>query len=331
MNLSFKVRHLVLFFFALSVTTFVSAQMRTFRNPIIDEDAPDPSVMRADDGQFYLYATGAKVFRSANLVDWTRIGDCFTPKGRPSFVPGVRYIWAPDINKVGRNYVLYYALSKWGGEDSCGIGVATSPRPEGPFTNINGTGKLFRSFEIGVRNSIDPCYIKDGRHHWLFWGSFSGIYAIELSKDGLSVKPGSKKVQVAGRAYEGTWIYKRKGYYYMFASTGSCCEGAKSTYQTVVGRSKNLLGPYVDKQGRRMLDNHHEILIHGNSRWAGTGHNAELIKDKNGDTWIPYHAYDKRDPKKGRVVLLDKVLWSEDGWPYVENSEPAAESPRPRF
>lgn len=331
MNISFKARDLVLLFCTLCVTTFVPAQTPTYLNPIIDEDAPDPSVIRADDGLFYLYATGHKVFRSANLVDWTRIGDCFTLEGRPSFVPGVRYFWAPDINKIGRNYVLYYALSKWGGEDSCGIGVAVAPRPEGPFININGTGKLFRSFEIGVRNSIDPCYIKDGRHHWLFWGSFSGIYAIELSKDGLSVKPGSKKVQVAGSAYEGTWIYKRKGYYYMFASTGSCCEGVRSTYQTVVGRSKNLLGPYVDKQGRRMLDNHHEILIHGNSRWAGTGHNAELIEDKNGDTWIPYHAYDKQDVKKGRVVLLDKVLWSEDGWPYVENAEPSAESPRPRF
>lgn len=323
--------HVWLLLLALCVSNLSPAQRPTYQNPIIDEDAPDPSVMRADDGLFYLYATGHKVFRSANLVDWTRIGDCFTPEGRPSFVRGVRYFWAPDINKIGRNYVLYYALSKWGGEDSCGIGVATALRPEGPFVNINGTGKLFRSFEIGVRNSIDPCYIKDGRRHWLFWGSFSGIYAIELSKDGLSVKPGSEKVKVAGSAYEGTWIYKRKGYYYLFASVGSCCEGARSTYRTVVGRSKNLLGPYVDKQGRRMLDNHHEILIHGNNRWAGTGHNAELIKDKNGDTWILYHAYDRQNDKKGRVVLLDKVRWGGDDWPYVENGEPSTVSACPRF
>jgi arabinan endo-1,5-alpha-L-arabinosidase len=306
------------------------AQKTTFRNPIIDEDAPDPTCMLAGDGFYYLYSTGAKIFKSADLVHWSRVGNCFTPETRPSFVPGVKIIWAPDINKIGNKYVLYYALSKWGGEDSCGIGIATAKRPEGPFININGTGKLFRSFEIGVRNSIDPCYVKDGKHQWLFWGSFSGIYAVELSRDGLSLKAESKPVKVAGSAYEGTWVCKRKGWYYLFASTGTCCEGARSTYRTVVGRSKNILGPYVDRQGRSMLDNHHEVLIHGNARWAGTGHNAELIEDKNGDTWIPYHAYDKENPKKGRVVLLDKVMWDAEGWPRVEGSEPSAESPCPR-
>ena len=316
---------------AIFSTTTSLGQHKTFQNPIIDEDAPDPSCIRADNGYFYLYATGAKIFKSPDLVNWTNIGNCFTPESRPTFVPGVRNIWAPDINKIGKLYVMYYALSIWGGIDSCGIGIATSKRPEGPFTNINGTGKLFRSFEIGVLNSIDPCYIKAESHNWLFWGSFNGIYAVELTKNGLAVKAGSKPIKIAGNAYEGTWIYKRKGYYYMFASTGTCCEGAKSTYTTVVGRSNNILGPYVDKQGRSMLDNHHEILIHGNNRWAGTGHNAELITDKNGDTWIPYHAYDKNAPYKGRIVLLDKVQWDKDGWPFVTNSEPAAESPYPAF
>lgn len=83
----------------------------------------------------------------------------------------------------------------------------------------------------------------------MFWGSFRGIYGVELTEDGLAVKPGAEKKQIAGTAYEGTYIHKKKGYYYMFASTGTCCEGLKSTYQTVVGRSKSLWGPYQDKQG----------------------------------------------------------------------------------
>ncbi len=298
-----------------------------FQNPIINEDAPDPTCMKAHDGNYYLYATGAKVFKSSDMIHWKRLDNFFTKEGRPSFVPGVRYIWAPDVNYINGQYVMYYALSKWGGEDSCGIGAAYSKTPQGPYTNINDNGKLFRSFEIGVRNSIDPFYIKDHGRNWLMWGSFSGIYAAELGKDGLSLQePGKRPVQIAGNAYEGTYIYKRKGYYYFFGSVGSCCEGAKSTYKTVVARSKKLLGPYVDKSGRPLLENNHEILVRGNGRWAGTGHNAELIKDKKGRTWMPYHAYDLQNPKKGRVVLLDEVKWGKDGWPYVEESQPAAQA-----
>lgn len=79
--------------------------------------------------------------------------------------------------------------------------------------------------------------MEDNGKKYLFWGSFRGIYGIELSGDGLSVRDGAKKKQVAGTAYEGTYIHKRGDYYYLFASIGSCCEGLKSTYTTVVGRS----------------------------------------------------------------------------------------------
>lgn len=315
--------------FSILVTNHAMAQ--TFSNPIIATDAPDPSVIKADDGMFYLFSTSNRIFKSADMVHWTRIQDCFTPKGRPTFVPGVKNLWAPDINKIGKRYVLYFAISKWGGEDSCGIGVATSKNIEGPYTCINGNGKLFRSFEIGVRNSIDPFYIKDHGKNYLIWGSFHGIYAIQLSKDGLSLMQDSKPFKIAGNAYEGSYIYKHKGYYYFFGSIGSCCAGAKSTYTTVVARSKKLLGPYVDRKGQPLLGNHHEILIRGNSEWAGTGHNGELIKDKKGRTWMPYHAYSIKHPEKGRMVLLDQIKWGEDGWPYADNAEPAATSEQPIF
>ncbi len=308
----------------------VAQRAETFSNPIINEDAPDPSVIRADDGQFYLFSTGNRIFRSPDMLNWTRINDCFTPEGCPSFVPGVRRIWAPDINKIGNKYVLYFALSKWGGEDSCGIGVATSVRPEGPYECINGDGKLFRSFEIGVRNSIDPFYIKDKGRHYLIWGSFSGIYIIELSDDGLSVKKGAVKTQIGGTAYEGSYIYKRNGYYYFFGSIGFCCSGAASTYQTVYARSTSLFGPYTTKTGGSLMKNQHEVLIHGNEKWAGTGHNAEIFTDKNGDDWIIYHAYSKTNPGIGRMALMDKVHWTNN-WPSVYGSTPSALSAKPEL
>lgn len=318
---------------ALSVTSMrLSAQDVTadvYRNPVIDYSLPDPSVVRGDDGFFYLYATedirNLPIHRSKNLTDWEYVGTAFTDQTRPDFEEKGG-IWAPDINKIGGKYVLYYSMSAWGGEWTCGIGCATADNPAGPFTDH---GKMFRSNEIGVKNSIDPFYIEDSGRKYLFWGSFRGIYAVELSDDGLSVKEGEVPRKVAGTAYEGTYIHKKGGYYYLFASIGSCCEGLRSTYTTVVGRSKDLLGPYVDKEGNRMLDNCHEILIHKNDSFVGTGHNSEIVSDKDGNDWMLYHAVSVENPD-GRVLMLDRVDW-QGGWPVVAGDVPSAESRKPCF
>ena len=318
---------------ALSVTSMrLSAQDMTadvYRNPVIDYSLPDPSVVRGDDGFFYLYATedirNLPIHRSKNLTDWEYVGTAFTDQTRPDFEEKGG-IWAPDINKIGGKYVLYYSMSAWGGEWTCGIGCATADNPVGPFTDH---GKMFRSNEIGVKNSIDPFYIEDSGRKYLFWGSFRGIYAVELSDDGLSVKEGEVPRKVAGTAYEGTYIHKKGGYYYLFASIGSCCEGLRSTYTTVVGRSKDLLGPYVDKEGNRMLDNCHEILIHKNDSFVGTGHNSEIVSDKDGNDWVLYHAVSVENPD-GRVLMLDRVDW-QGGWPVVAGDVPSAESRKPCF
>lgn len=300
-----------------------------YSNPVIDYSLPDPSIIKGEDGYFYLYATedirNLPIHRSKDLVNWEFVGTAFTDATRPDFEPEGG-IWAPDINKIGDKYVLYYCMSVWGGEWTCGIGCAVSDRPEGPFKDC---GMMFRSNGIKVQNSIDPFYIEDNGHKYLFWGSFRGIYAIELSEDGLSLKSGSSPVQIAGTAYEGTYIHKRGGYYYMFASIGSCCEGLKSTYTTVVGRSTSLFGPYLDKKGQSMMDNHHEILIHKNDSFVGTGHNSEIVSDNAGTDWLFYHAVSVANPD-GRVLMLDKIDWI-DGWPSVEGNSPSVKSEKPRF
>lgn len=304
-----------------------SLESNTYKNPVINYSLPDPTVIKANDGFFYLYATedirNTPIYRSQDLVNWKFVGTAFTNATRPTFEPKGG-LWAPDINYINGKYVLYYSMSVWGGEWTCGIGVATSDKPEGPFTDH---GKLFRSNEIDVQNSIDQFYIEENGKKYLFWGSFHGIYAIELSDNGLSVKPGAEKRRIAGTAYEGTNIHKRNGFYYLFASVGSCCEGLNSTYTTVVGRSENLFGPYVDKQGQPMMENHHELLIQKNHKFVGTGHNSEIVKDQKGQDWVFYHAVSVDNPK-GRVLMMDKVSW-ENGWPVVKGKSPSLESDRP--
>lgn len=301
----------------------------TYSNPVYRGSMPDPSIIRGRDGLFYLYATEdvrhTPICKSKDLVNWKLIGTAFSEDTRPTFEPNGG-LWAPDINYVNDQYVLYYSMSVWGGGNTCGIGVATAARPEGPFKD---RGKLFRSNEIGVHNSIDPFYIEDNGKKYLFWGSFFGIYAIELSDDGLGIKFGTEKRLVAGTAFEATYIFKKDGYYYLFASTGSCCEGVNSTYKLVVGRSESLFGPYVNKQGIDMRDNGHEIVIASNSRFVGNGHCSEIVTDDAGKDWILYHGIDVDNPA-GRVLMLDQVTWVDE-WPVVTNASPSLSSQRPSF
>ena len=299
-----------------------------YTNPVFNQNTPDPSVVQAPDGAFYAYGTGGTCRKSYDLVNWEDMGIALK---RPTWNDSVRTdkegkahpmrfsLWALDVSRVGKKYLVHYASAYWGNETRTGLGVAEGTSP----TEFTDCGKMFCSTEIGVQNSIDPCYVKDKGKKYLIWGSFRRLYMGRLTKDGKRIKNPSHLTQVAGTAFEGAMVYKRKGYYYLFASVGTCCEGAKSTYHTVVGRSKKLAGPYVDRQGGRMLDNHYETVIKGNDRWKGPGHNSEIITDKEGDTWLLYHAYDALDPEKGRVMLLDKLLWDEEGWPYVEGGTPS--------
>lgn len=77
-----------------------SKRKRTYNNPVIDYSLPDPTIIKADDGYFYLYATedirNLPIHRSANLVDWEFVGTAFTDSTRPTFQ---QLIWAPDIRK----------------------------------------------------------------------------------------------------------------------------------------------------------------------------------------------------------------------------------------
>lgn len=309
---------------------------RSYNNPVIDQSAADPTVIFANDGYFYLYATGGNVpvYRSKDLVEWKYIGSAFTAQTRPNWEPMKgRAIWAPEIRFIKGQYVLYYSWAIWGQQDECHIGVATADSPEGPFTDH---GCLINGKEIGVRNSIDQFYIEEDGKKYMFWGSFNGIYVTELTEDGLAVKrnmDGNPLLlkKVCGSKFEATCIYKKGNYYYLFASVGSCCDGLNSTYRTVVGRSKDLLGPYLDDKGGDMLQNNFKLVVNKNNVWVGPGHNSILIKDDEGTEWMLYHSYRVDNITKGRIVLLDRLQWDDKGWPYIKGIEPSISDLVPVF
>ena len=304
---------------------------RTYTNPIIsDKSVPDPSVIRAKDGYFYLYATQTKtywmpVYRSKDLVNWEYQGTAFNKATEPD-LPGGGAFWAPEIRFLNGKYVLYYSWAKMNGADISYTAVAVGDTPMGPFPDSK---ELIGNKEFGS-NCIDQFYYEEDGKKYMFFGSFKGIYVTELEDDGLTVKLGGDgkptlKKQVCGNAFEGTNIYKKGKYYYLFASIGSCCNGVNASYQVVVGRSENLLGPYVDKRGEDMLKNNWELVLEGDGqKWIGPGHNSIIIQDDEGTDWMIYHSYLKKDGEVGgRLGMLDRVLWTDDGWPYIKNKIPS--------
>ena len=307
-----------------------TGKTETYKNPVYEPVLADPSIIKAEDGYYYAYGTEdawgddsatklIPIVRSPNLVDWEFIGEAFQEK--PSW-KGSGNLWAPDIQFYNDQYMLFYSLSLWG-DTNPGIGVAVSDSPTGPFQD---KGKLFTSEEIGVANSIDPFFYVEEDVPYLVWGSFHGIYGVELSKDAL--KPAGKPFQLAGTDYEAPHIMERNGFYFFFASKGSCCEGENSTYEVVIGRSENFTGPYVDQQGKKLLDNGGTTILSAdeNSKFSGPGHNT-IITDESEKDWMVYHAIDKKDPllwsaASRRPLMIDPIVWKDD-WPMIEDGQPS--------
>lgn len=335
-----------LLYFAVILTAACAGEIknisnRTVRNPVYDENFPDPSVVQAGNGWFYAYSTQSKdstglkyipILKSKDLVSWEKAGQAF--RTRPEWKERGG-LWAPDVSPYLGKYYMFYSVSVWGDRNP-GIGHAVSDKPEGPFTDF---GKFFLSDEIGVKNSIDPFFIEDRDGTcYLFWGSFHGIFGIQIKWEKDRFVPYGEKFQIAGKSYEATYIHMRDGYYYFFGSLGSCCDGANSKYHVKVARSRNIKGPYVDHKGEDIIRDTPAagwLLLKGNDQFVGPGHNSEIITDDRGADWMLYHAIDRQNPDfdgKGtrRPLLIDRVIW-ENGWPVIKSASPSSSVEFPFF
>lgn len=320
---------------------------KTYTNPVFEPILADPTVIR-DSKTDYFYAYGTEdnwadgkgnrlmpIIRSVNLIDWEYVGEVFKQKPAWKAAGG---LWAPDINKVKGQYILYYSFSAWA-DPNPGIGVATATSPAGPFYD---RGKLFSTEDIDVPNSIDPSVYSERGNNYLIWGSFGdgptqGIHLIALSKDATQLAAHTQKVKLAAGDWEAAMLHQRGGYYYFFGSKGSCCEGADSQYRVYVARSKNISGPYEDRTGNAITERGAGTLVlQGSADIAGPGHHAKILTDDRGNDWLLYHAIWKEQPWVGtrtsrRTLMLDHLQW-KDGWPLIEGNSPSTTAqPAPYF
>ena len=273
---------------------------------------------------------------SDDLKKWTRCGEVFPaiPQWIQEMSPKTSELWAPDVSYFDGEYHLYYAFSAFG-KNTSGIALATNETLDrtSPKYKWVDRGLVLRSFVQDDFNAIDPNLVIDAKGDaWLSFGSFwSGIKMRKLDrKTGLLSTTDTKTYALASRAktaeagvrnpdlppdteaVEAPFVYRHGGYYYLFVSWDLCCRGTKSTYRTMVGRSKSVTGPYVDREGKAMVDGGGSPVLVANAKWVGPG--GESLLRLPGEDLMVFHAY---SAVNGRPALHISTVGWEDGWPVA--------------
>jgi arabinan endo-1,5-alpha-L-arabinosidase len=167
-------------------------------------------------------------------------------------------------------------------------------------------------------NAIDPALFHDTDEKlWMVFGSFwSGIKLIELdSKTGKRVAPDKEPVGMAShRAIEAAFLYRHDGHYYLFVNHGICCRWINSTYNIRVGRSDRIEGPYLDRDGKPMLEGGGTVVLESDGPFVGPGHAG--IARVDGREVFGCHFYDATQPGRSAYALRP-LTWDAAGWPVV--------------
>ena len=289
----------------------------------------DPAIIKEGE-TFYLFSTraGIAIRCSKDLVTWRLCGDVFAhlPGWAVNDVPLLRGIWAPDISYFNGKYHLYYSASTFGSNRSS-IGLATNQTldPASEKYKWEDQGKVISSQTTDDWNAIDPNIVLDENGSpWMSFGSFwSGIKMRKIDRaTGKLASDDTKLYSLASRrrsaelpgAIEAPVIIRHKDHYYLFVSFDFCCRGVNSTYNIRVGRSKSVTGPYVDREGRDMMDEGGTVLLSGGKRWRGPGH-CTILQTKDGDKLV-YHAYDA-EARGVATLRIAPIAWDAADWPTI--------------
>jgi len=276
----------------------------TYKNPVLHADYSDPDACRVGD-DYYMTASsfsavpGLPILHSKDLVNWELIGHALTRLIPLEYYRSVRHgggVWAPAIRYHENEFWIYYP------DPDFGIYLTKAKKPEGPWSEpiLINAGK----------GLIDPCpfWDDDGQAYLVhaYAGSRAGIKSVlvlkRLNSDGTKTVDDGKIIfdgHATDPTVEGPKLYKRNGYYYVFAPAG----GVPTGWQLVI-RSRNIYGPYE----RRVVMDQGSTPING-------PHQGAWVDTPGGQDWF-LHFQDKE--LYGRVVLLEPMKWLND-WPVIGN------------
>ena len=277
----------------------------TFRNPILFADYSDPDVIRVGDTFFmtassFNYTPGLPILVSKDLVNWSLVNYALENIGQERFkIPRhSEGVWAPAIRFHEGMYYIYYGMPDEG------YYVVRTADPLGEWEKPR--------LVLEGKGLIDPCpfWDEDGKAYIIHgyaksrigFKSILGIF--EMSPDGLNAisedhfifdgnDPDHPAVTI-----EGPKVYKRNGYYYIFAPAGGVREG----YQVVL-RSEYIYGPYEIKK----------VMAQGSTVINGP-HQGGLVDTPDGKEFF-LHFQDRG--LYGRICHLQPVCWNSDKWPII--------------
>jgi arabinan endo-1,5-alpha-L-arabinosidase len=269
----------------------------------------DPSTIVECEGKYYTFGTFGGGLISED--GWTWNGGAERP-GRGA---------APDALKIGDRYLVAY--SSTGG----GLGGGHNGKiltmwnktldPNSPDFKFTDPIEVASSEGMEDCDAIDAGLLLDpttGRL-WCTYGTYFGfIRMVELDpKTGKRVE-GNKAINIAIDC-EATTLMYRNGWYYLLGTHGTCCDGANSTYNIVVGRSREITGPYIDNVGRDMLKGGGKMVIAAGGRVVGPGHFGRWMIDEGVEKMSCHFEADL--DQGGRSVLgIRPLLWKND-WPVA--------------
>ncbi len=272
-------------------------------NPFIH----DPSTIMKCDGKYYTFGTGEGGLISSDGYYWDK-GAVRPGRGA-----------APDAVKIGDRYLVAYSSTGGGlGGGHAGKILTMWNKtldPNSPDFQYSEPIEVAHSEFDEDCDAIDAGLLLDpttGRL-WCSYGTYFGyIRIVELDpKTGKRVE-GNQAKNIAIDC-EATDLIYRNGWYYLLGTHGTCCDGANSTYNIVVGRSRNVLGPYVDNVGRDMLEGGGKMVVNATERQNGPGHFGRYIEE-DGVEKMSFHYEADLDRGGYSVLAIRPLIWKND-WP----------------
>ncbi len=299
-----------------AITKYLWAAMALAVSPSLESAAQvgepyihDPSTIMECDGKYYTFGTGGGGLISDD--GWTWHSGAERP-GRGA---------APDAIKIGDRYLVAYSATGGGLGGSHKGRVLTmwnkTLDPKSPDFKFTEPIEVASSLDDEDCDAIDAGLLldpTDGRL-WLSYGTYFGfIRLVELDPATGARMKGNEAVNIAIDC-EATDLEYRNGWYYLLGTHGTCCDGANSTYNIVVGRSRQVTGPYIDNVGRSMLEGGGKMVIAAANRQTGPGHFGRYI-EADGVEKMSCH-FEADFDLGGRSVLgIRPLLWKND-WPVA--------------
>ena len=295
----------------------------TYLNPLLYGEYPDPSILK-DGKDYYMVNCGQPMlWHSQDLLHWEPLCKIPFPMGG-----------AADLCKIGDIYLIYnidpFVRDEKNYKASGIFAIATKNIKcgewEGPFL-VGPALNLPNGAEL-----IDPGMLEDFQgKHWLF---MSDNYCFPLSGDGLHITgPGIRVLEdekfpddweIQGIYTEGPRFTKKDGWIYLTLAAGGT-EGPPTSHGIFSYRSKSALGPW-----ERSPYNPIVRTCSREEQWLSKGHGT-LVEAPDGNWYLAYHGFLRDRYNHSRMLLMEPVQWTEDGWFRVpEWSDPAEPLPAPK-